>query len=131
LYPLCRPIEPGDPVPCLPADGDKRTANDDLAVRLNGDGVDIVVCIGIEGFICCAVRIEPGDIVSCLPSDGGKITTHKDLTVRLNGDGIDIVACIGIEGRIRCAVRIETGDPAPCLPPTKIKEPPTMILPSD
>ena len=44
-------IEAGDPVPCLPADGGKRTAREDLAVSLKGDGVDTAVCTGIEGRI--------------------------------------------------------------------------------
>ena len=41
-------IEPGDPEARLSADGGESAADQDLAVRLERDGIDVIARVGIE-----------------------------------------------------------------------------------
>src|SRR5436309_9311173 len=82
-------IEPGDAIARLSADAVravKLAAHQNLAVRLQRDSTNDIVCVGIERIGQAGGGIEPRNPVARLPADVREKAARQDLTVRLDRD---------------------------------------------
>ena len=89
-------------------------ANDNLAVRLNGDGIDEPICATakIDRSIRGAVWKEPGETAARHAIEAGKVTRHDQFAIRLGGDGIDNVIAAWQplqECGVQAPIRVEPG----------------------
>src|SRR5207247_653293 len=89
----------------------KRTADNNLAVWLCRDGINIAVRVWVKRIGRSCSRIKAGDVIAhLLFIDGGKLTADEDFAVRLHGDGINLVARVGVEDRVEGTVWVQSGD---------------------
>ena len=85
-------------------------AHQNLAVRLQRDGVDNIVRVRVEGGVERAVRVQSGDKVardrrSAVGREACKIAADKNLAIRLDDGNPNYAVCIRVE-------TIERGLPA-------------------
>ena len=107
-------IEPGEAVArggsgrVVGLEGRKKTADEDLPVRLERDGGDLVVGVGVEIEIEGTVGVETGDVVAvdfiggAVGLDGGERAADDDFAIALGGgdeDGAVDVGVVAVVGR--------------------------------
>ena len=83
------------------AESGEKSANYDLAVRLNRQGIDNIVRTGIEG-VHAAVRGKSRDMLACgcarsATANGGESSTDHDLAVGLHRQRFHIAVRARIE----------------------------------
>jgi hypothetical protein len=113
-------IEPGQAV----AEGGGRVAvrletrettrDEDLPVRMLGQGEHDVVRVGIVAGVQRPVGVEPGQAVARGAAHAREVAARHDAAVGLQQQGVDLrgqpAADVGIESRVDRAVRVETGE---------------------
>src|SRR4051812_38257356 len=81
-------VEAGNAITVRAVDGAELAADDNLAIRLQSDRVNLSVrpCSRIETAVQASIRVEPGNSGPIRADDRVEIPAHEHLAIRLQGE---------------------------------------------